>query len=227
MPASKTVLLLGRQCLWILAFALCRSLRLDIQNGEALQDLASRKRNFIVAFWHGGMLLGWFLHRPRGGGRVAALVSRSKDGALLDATLKKWGFSMIRGSSHIGGKEAMLLMEEEIRTGASLCITPDGPTGPRHQMKMGAIRLSQKTNVPLFLAGIGIAQKKLLRSWDQFEIPLPWSHAAVVYSNPIMVPPDLSGEDLELYKKNLEDQLIKLDEEAVRTLGRKNPALSV
>jgi lysophospholipid acyltransferase (LPLAT)-like uncharacterized protein len=223
MPASRTVLYIAEKSLWVIAFALCASLRIQYRNEKGVQHAIAGKKNFIVAFWHGGMLTGWFIHRPRGARRIAALVSRSKDGALLDATLKKWGYEMIRGSSHIGGKEAMQLMEEEIRTGASLCITPDGPTGPRHQMKMGAVRLAQKTGVPLFLAGIGIARKKTLGSWDRFEIPMPWSRAAVVYSDPITVPDQYTGEGLDHFKSECERQLIALNAEAAQIIGILNP----
>ena len=81
----------------------------------------------------------------------------------------------------------MQLMEETIRGGSSLCITPDGPTGPPHEMKMGTVRLAQKTGAPLFLIGIAAAKKKNLRSWDSFAIPMPFSRVCLCCSNRIPV----------------------------------------
>ncbi|MFA6541830.1 MAG: lysophospholipid acyltransferase family protein, partial [Bacteroidota bacterium] len=144
----------------------------------------------------------------------SALVSQSKDGEYLSNLLAGWGFTMIRGSSHIGGKEAMQLMTTAVSEGNGLCITPDGPRGPRHEMKMGAVRVAQKTEVPLVVIGIGVKNKKVLRSWDKFEIPMLFSTVNVLYSAPIIVPGNLSGEALENFKRNVEGQLNDLQQKA-------------
>ncbi len=177
---------------------------------EKFDELRSSGKNYVVAFWHGSMLVGWFLHRPVGGGKISALVSQSSDGEYLSAVLERWGYSMIRGSSHIGGKEAMQLMVEEVEKGHSLAITPDGPRGPRFEMKMGAIRVAQKTGVPLVLAGIALKKKKNLHSWDSFEVPMPFSEVSVAYCDPKHVPGDLDGESLDRFKNAMQQELREL-----------------
>lgn len=197
---------------------LCKTVRITFSNRENMDALRNRKERCIIAFWHGSMLLGWFLHRPQGKEKISSLVSQSKDGTYLSLVLEKWNYILIRGSSHIGGKEAMQLMADAVNNGESIAITPDGPTGPYHIMKMGAVRLAQKTNVPLFLCGIALKKKKQLRSWDMFEIPMPFSKAAVVYSNPIFVPQDLHGEPLDIFLSATEKQFQELGNAAEKIL---------
>jgi lysophospholipid acyltransferase (LPLAT)-like uncharacterized protein len=198
---------LGKEYLWIAASWLCSSLRLRIHNAESFEEHRKGEKPYVVAFWHGSMVVGWFLHRPVHGKKVAALVSRSEDGEILSATLEHWGYTLIRGSSHAGGKEAMQRMTEALSNGNSLCVTPDGPTGPRHQMKMGAVRAAQQSQVPLFLSGIAVGRKKKLHSWDEFEIPLPFSSVDVWYSDPIVVPQDLQGALLDEFLSRSQSQL--------------------
>ena len=210
----------AKKVLWIVAWLLCTTVRVKRSHSSFFEEHCQNNKQSVIAFWHGSMLVGWFLHRPRKGkeGAVAALVSQSEDGEVLSATLARWGYTMIRGSSHAGGKEAMQLMVGAIAGGNSLCITPDGPTGPRHQMKMGAVRAAQRARVPLFLVGIAIERKKMLKSWDRFEIPLPFSKVSVCYSDPLMVPEDLQDEALDLFLTGTQTQFEELNVKAAQVL---------
>jgi lysophospholipid acyltransferase (LPLAT)-like uncharacterized protein len=204
--------------LWRVARLWGRSLKITRVNSGAFDALRTSGKNYVIAFWHGSMFVGWFVHRPAAGKPVSALVSQSRDGEYLSTVLERWGYSMIRGSSHIGGKEAMQLMVDALNSGSSLAITPDGPRGPRHEMKMGAVRAAQRAAVPLICAGIAMEKKRHLRSWDQFEVPAPFSRVVVSYSDPVMVPADFSGESLELFRLKMQDVLKTLTEDAERML---------
>ncbi len=219
---KKLLLIALRTVLWRVVLLWCKSLRMTFVNGEKIGKLRTEKKKYVAAFWHGSMFVGWFLHRPLKGGQTSALVSQSKDGEFLSTILERWKYSMIRGSSHIGGKEAMQLMVDAVNNGSALAITPDGPRGPIREMKMGAIRTAQRTNVPLVLAGIAMKTKKHLRSWDRFEVPMPFSTIAVHYSDPIMVPAELTGEPLDRFKKEMEQLLNQLTLDAERTLAGGN-----
>lgn len=207
-----------RFVLWRVALLWCKTLRITTVNGEHYRVLKRSGKNYVVVFWHGSMFPGWFLHRPSKNEKISALVSQSNDGEFLSIILEQWNYSMIRGSSHIGGKEAMELMVDEVAKGNSLAITPDGPRGPRHEMKMGAIRVAQKTGVPVILAGISVGGKKYLRSWDKFEVPIPFSSVVVNYSGPIEVPKDLKDETLDAFKLEMQNKLNLLTEEAEQQL---------
>lgn len=191
---------------------LLKTVRINIRNNDVIESLNAKKQNFIVAFWHGTMLIGWYLHRRK---NCAALVSKSKDGDVLAHVLTKWEYNVVRGSSHIGGKEALEMMIGLVNDKYSLVITPDGPTGPVHKMKAGAVVAAKKTNVPLLLVGIGFKNKITLKSWDGFEIPKPFSRVEVIYSDAIYIDKELSYEETSTKIEECEKMLVKLRKDAV------------
>jgi lysophospholipid acyltransferase (LPLAT)-like uncharacterized protein len=180
---------LAYRLLALIARMVCLTLRIRRVNAAPVDELRRRRDNCVIAFWHGSMIPGWFFHRPGTHERAAALVSLSKDGAILASVLEQWGFRLIRGSSHIGGKDALHMMVAEVERGSTLCLTPDGPRGPRHVMKAGALLAAQRAGVPLVIAGVAVKKKKVLaRSWDKFEIPMPFSEVCIWYDEPIEIP---------------------------------------
>jgi lysophospholipid acyltransferase (LPLAT)-like uncharacterized protein len=167
---------------------LCRSLKVEIKNKENIEKLRRENKNYIIAFWHGTMLLPWFVHRNE---RNAALISKSKDGDLLAKVLRKWNYQVIRGSSSKGGDVALNIMIDYARNKNSIAITPDGPRGPEKKMKAGAVITSKKSGLPIVLVGAGFKKKRYLKSWDKFQIPKFFSKANIVYSEPVYVNADL------------------------------------
>ncbi len=150
---------------------LARTLRFR-WSGEAIPKRA------VIMFWHGKMLPGWYCVRMR---KPIALVSQSKDGNLLAAVLSFWGYKLARGSTKRGGMEALnnalqAIREHEVNT---LVLTPDGPRGPRHVFKRGAFIAAGELGLPLYMLEIECPSKKILKSWDQFEVPLPFSKVCI------------------------------------------------
>ncbi len=148
----------------------------------------------IVAFWHGEMLPVWFTFRAL---RPVALVSSSKDGTLLSRLLQDWGYSVVLGSSSKGGKEALEQLTMEASTKVVL-ITPDGPRGPLHQAKPGAVIAAHRAQVPLILVRICAQRKRILsRSWDRFQIPLPFSTIDLYVDSPWMISEESTREQID------------------------------
>jgi lysophospholipid acyltransferase (LPLAT)-like uncharacterized protein len=185
----------------VLVGILMRSVRFSVENAAAVDDLLSARTPFVLVFWHGSMLWPWWRFRNC---NTAALVSMSSDGQLLADILSRWGYAVVRGSSSRGSKEAMQAMRDIIRKGHILCVTPDGPRGPRHEMKMGAVRVAQTMSVPLVIASVGYVRCRRLRSWDRFELPLPFTRGYVHFGSPITIDPGLEGEALEEERSRLE-----------------------
>ncbi len=191
--------------------ALCKTLRVSYKNKKVVDDLRKQKQSYVLAFWHGTMLLPWFLHRNDG---FAALTSKSKDGDLLAKQLKHWKYKVVRGSSSKGGDVALGIMVDHAKNGYSIAITPDGPRGPERKFKAGAVITAKKSGVPVVLMGIGIKSKKKLKSWDKFQIPNPFTNVKVIYSDLVYVDSKLSYDDTSKIIDACECKLIALQEEA-------------
>lgn len=198
---------LGNQFLYGTVSVLCKTVKLDIKNAAKTDGLIKDGNNIVFAFWHGTMLIPWFLQRDK---NFSSLVSQSKDGELLANALVKWNYNVERGSSHKGGKEALEMLIEKANNKYSISITPDGPTGPPRVMKAGAVIIAQRSEIPLVLCGVAYKNKYVLeKSWDRFQIPKFFSKINVIYSDPIYIGKELSREEVS---KMIDKCSIKLNE---------------
>jgi lysophospholipid acyltransferase (LPLAT)-like uncharacterized protein len=169
------------------------------------------KENFVAAFWHGKMLIGWKLLSRR---NPAALVSESKDGELLTKVLRHWKYELARGSSSKGGKDALEILVRKAKDGFTIGITPDGPRGPAKKFKAGAVIIAKRSLKPLVLIGIGFQKSVRLKSWDAFEIPKPFSRVYVKCSEPMYYEENLSYEETSEAILKAEEELNKINKEA-------------
>lgn len=190
---------------------LCKSLRIEILSGKVVNDFEKQNQNYVLAFWHGTMLLPWYLHRSK---NFSALTSLSKDGDLLAKQLKHWKYNVIRGSSHKGGDVALGIMIDCAKNNYSIAITPDGPTGPPRKFKAGAVITAKKSQIPLVMVGVGFSKKKILNSWDRFQVPLPFTKAKIIYSEPIWVNTNLDYYETDKIIKSCEKILNQIQEQA-------------
>jgi len=161
----------------------------------------------IITFWHGKMITGWLLAQklfPEK--KMSAVVSHSEDGKILAETLERLGFSLIRGSSSKGGDEVKRAIQQTLEKGDNLALTPDGPRGPANQYKFGMVRLASERRYPLVFAEIHHTRAWKLKSWDQFEIPKPFSKTTVTL-HLIDLPEFKNEEELQSYTKQLSIKL--------------------
>lgn len=172
-----------------------KTIKLNVHNRP------DESKNFIFIFWHSKMLTGWYLFRGKG---YAALVSKSKDGEILSNILTKWKYKTIRGSSSKGGREALLELKEKLNNNNSSVLTPDGPRGPSNEIKNGALILSFETGVPIIPVKM-VNRKKIIlkKSWDKFEIPLPFSRCDVYFGNEHTYNKYLNDDELKNFKYKL------------------------
>jgi hypothetical protein len=170
----------------------CASVRALWRNGEAV----------IFACWHDQLLL-----LPMGyagsGGQI--LISRSRDGELIARTVQHLGHHAVRGSSSRGGSAAFKQLLRLAKQPYDLCITPDGPRGPRHQIKDGVVqlaRLSGRAVVPMALVS---SRGHRFKSWDKFLLPYPFSRLVYSYGEPLYCERD---EDPAQFKHKLQQAMI-------------------
>ncbi len=208
---QDTLRFIGNYFLLSAVNVLCKTLRITLTNKKVIDDLEKDGNNYVLAFWHGTMLLPWYINRKK---NFAALISKSKDGELLAKILKHWKYEVVRGSSSTGGNVALGIMVDYARNKSSIAITPDGPRGPIHKMKAGAIITAKKSGLPLVLVGIGIHRKRILKSWDKFEIPSLFTKANVIFSDPIFIDKNLSYDETSKIIVSCEVKLNELQKKA-------------
>jgi lysophospholipid acyltransferase (LPLAT)-like uncharacterized protein len=181
------------------------SLRCKWRDRSGLEDARTRQP-VVFCLWHNRLAISMIVRRrhPR---KLAAMVSASRDGALLAAMLKAFGVEQVRGSSSRRGPQALLEMTSRAESGYDLAVTPDGPRGPRYVVQNGVISLAQVTGLPIIPVTCNTRRKICLKSWDGFQIPLPFSRCELVLNEPILVPRDAGEARREELRLELEGSL--------------------
>lgn len=183
---------------------LCKTLNIKEINKTVVDELVKNDQNAVFAFWHGTMIYPWYLLSALS---PSTIISKSKDGHILTNVLTRWGYKVLRGSSSSNGKETLDKLVSEAANKNNIAITPDGPRGPEKKMKAGAVIIAKKAKIPLVFIGVGYARKKILKSWDKFEIPFFFSKVFVTYSDPIFINENLSYHETDEKIKLLENEL--------------------
>ncbi len=181
------------------------SLRCHWRDHSGLSDTPGNSP-VIFCLWHNRLAISMIVHRryPR---KLAALVSASKDGALLAAVLGRFGVAQIRGSTSRRGPQALLELTNHAKRGYDLAVTPDGPRGPRYVVQHGVISLAQVTGLPIIPVTCNTRRKFCLGTWDRFQIPFPFSRCELTLNQPILVPRDADQAGREDRRSQLQSRL--------------------
>lgn len=172
----------------------------------------------IYSCWHNRLALCLPAYsryaRPRNNTRgLAAMVSASRDGAFLSAVLEALGVQPVRGSSSRRGSQALLEMTRWAERGYDLAITPDGPRGPRYQVQPGIISLAQLTGLPILPFSYRLNWKILIRSWDRFQVPVPFARCELRTAPTIRIPREADEAERERLRQQLEQAMRSITED--------------
>ena len=143
---------------------------------------------------------------------VAAMVSRSGDGAMIVPTLRRFGIRVVRGSGgkqSKGGARATIELVRHVRRGGVGFLAVDGPGGPRGSVHHGVSMLAQKTGRPAFAVVVVPRRRWILsRTWDRLQIPRPFTRIDVRFSRPLRFG---DGDTLESFADTVAAELRRLE----------------
>lgn len=195
----------------VLAAILIRTIRASMRvryvYPDSVRQLLERKAQFVLTFWHGQLLMMVYARYNK---PIMMMSSRHRDGELIVRTMRWFGAVAARGSKTRGGIPALRTMIRAARDGFTLAMTPDGPRGPRHIASMGVVQIAQATALPIVPVAFVVERKKVLRSWDRFEIPHLFTRGIFAYGEPISVRRELSSDEAEQSRLEIENALNEL-----------------
>lgn len=191
------------------------TLRLRLEDPERHLATAQKQGPVILLFWHNRLALALpayrqLFMRPHPARRGAALISASQDGALLARVVNHHGVEAVRGSSSRRGAQAMRELVGYARRGYDLAITPDGPRGPKYEIQEGALMLAQLTGLPILPMSARISSKKVFRSWDAFQLPLPFARCDIRVAEAIHVPRHLEPDARKRLRLQVQESLMAI-----------------
>jgi hypothetical protein len=148
----------------------------------------------IYATWHEMLWHGIGAVRDEG---VCVLVSTHRDGEAIARVVERQGFNLARGSSTRGGAQGM---RELLRAGrdpdVDLCVTVDGPRGPRRELKDGVLFTAAMTGRPIVPLAVAVDRAWRLGTWDRLIIGKPFTRVAVAFGDEVHIPRGVDRDTL-------------------------------
>ena len=162
-----------------------KSLRWQVVGWEHWKGVRKRGESIIHTFWHRCIFPAVWFWRQRG---LVVMTSQNFDGEYTTRIIRLHGNEAARGSTSRGAVKVMVELIRRLRLNSDVVVTVDGPRGPRFVAKPGPILLAKKTGQPII--GFHISPEKhytFRKSWDQFQVPWPFSRIVVLLTPPIYV----------------------------------------
>lgn len=192
------------------------TVRFECEGTRYFEEHRRAGRPVLFVFWHDQLLPLVHVHRHEG---VRVLVSEHADGEYIARVLERQGFETARGSSTRGGRRGLRQLLRAAKGGRDVAITPDGPRGPRHRFKEGAVAAARLLGVPIVPVVAAARSGWRLDSWDRFLIPRPFSRVRVLYGPARTVPRDADREARRTTARELERELDELTARAAREVS--------
>jgi lysophospholipid acyltransferase (LPLAT)-like uncharacterized protein len=181
---------------------------------------ASPTGTCIFAHWHQSLLavLAPHHHVP-----AATLASHSRDGEIISRYLEDIGLTPIRGSSSRGGAAGARELIRHLLDGYSIVLNVDGPRGPFKEAKGSVPEIALRHGIPVIpLACRATRELSLKASWDRFRIPLPLSHLAVVYGEPLWFAGGDSAEERLARRRRMAQAIHQAECRATELVGKRD-----
>jgi lysophospholipid acyltransferase (LPLAT)-like uncharacterized protein len=191
--------------------------RWAVEGKDRPRRLREDGRAFILAFWHGQLLMipmAWRRLAP-----MHMLISSHRDGRIIAEAVTFFGVQSIPGSTRRGGSAALRRMLKRLEAGECVGITPDGPRGPAMTASSGVITLARLAGAPIIPIVCATSRRRVLNSWDRFNLVLPFGRGVFIWGEPIEIAPDLDASGIERARILLENRMKEMAQEADRRVG--------
>jgi lysophospholipid acyltransferase (LPLAT)-like uncharacterized protein len=205
-------IVLSRFAFWLVRF-LGSTWRIQVLGYEAIAQLEGGR---IMCGWHGRSMIASVYFRNQG---FWVIISKSKDGDIQTHVFENLGFNVIRGSTGRGGERALIESIRELRKGAVMAITPDGPRGPNKVVQGGIMLMAKKAGAWLVPCGVSARPRFLAKSWDRYMVPAPFARCVMIFGTPMRVPEDATDEHIEEIRLQFQTEIARLEDEAERLMG--------
>jgi hypothetical protein len=198
--------------------------RWEIKNAAVPERFWRDGKPFIIAFWHGRLLILPAMWPTTA--KISMLISMHRDGELIANAIGYFGHGTVRGSAakpgstkDRGGVAALRGMLKALKANEYVGITPDGPRGPRMRASEGIVTVARMSGVPIIPCSYGARVRKVLGSWDRFVIPLPFTRGVIVWGEPIYIAREADAAALETARMTVEAGLNAVTRAADEAMG--------
>lgn len=175
---------------------------------EGLNKLvaAQKKGPCILMLWHNRLLIiGYVLSKFTPNFSYSAFISKSRDGEILAQFVNSYRKGHTIRVSHNARDRALRALILELKTKNNIVImTPDGPRGPKYELKPGIVKAAAESSAAAIPCTWSVDRFWQLNSWDHLIIPKPFSTICVDFGTPLKVEENQINS-LSLFQQGLEE----------------------
>lgn len=173
----------------------------------------------ILMLWHNRLsIVSEVLYKLDPITVFVAFISKSRDGDPLSKLANSYKTGKAIRVAHNQRHQALKCVIDRLKsTDEVVIITPDGPRGPRYEVKPGIVvaALESKASItPFSWSSTAFWQ---LGSWDKLMFPKPFSKLIVTFGEPIQ----LQDRAVEENQEHLKNVLIEIETTVNRSLFSK------
>jgi lysophospholipid acyltransferase (LPLAT)-like uncharacterized protein len=198
-------------------------LRVKVVGEEAAHKQFSKYGRVIAAVFHQRFLPALAYVTKFRNFKPIVMISQSSDGELIASLASRLGLVPVRGSSTRGGRDALMAILRALKKNPGVIHIVDGPTGPKGVVKPGLMAMAQVTGAPIFPVIISAEKAWVMKSWDRFLVPKPFSKVTIRWGDPFPVPRGTRPEQLEELRKQVESLMLEAHAEADLKSGWRRP----
>jgi 3-deoxy-D-manno-octulosonic-acid transferase len=165
----------------------------------------------IIGMWHGQFLLLPIIkpsYIP-----TDVMLARHRDAATMAEALGRFDMRLIRGAGAAsrakdrGGSHAFMAAVQALREGRTVAMTADVPGGEARRAGLGIVMVARQSGRPIVPVAIATTRYVALNTWSRMTINLPYSGLGFAVGPLVNVPRDAPTDDLDQYRKAVEDSL--------------------
>lgn len=202
--------------------ALFRTLRLEfhLSRPQTSPYQPADSQHFVYSVWHDSMIVPVFAGRQPA---TVALVGPHHDGSYVSNVLKSVGIPAVRGSSSHGGAKAVRQLLADTQN-CHIVMTPDGPRGPRREIKAGLAFVAAKTGKAVVPTAFSCSRSWSIQgSWTDLMIPSPFAKVYILTGQPIAIPADADRNTLAEFTSQIQTAMDELNAQAETLAGKTQP----
>lgn len=180
---------------------------------EKLTTPLREGRSVICPIWH-QRLSCYF--KVMGGYNALMMIGRDPKFDIFARFCEKLGMEVIRGGTGQGGKEALEMIEIKCRERPRVVgFAVDGPYGPFHKARPGAVLLSSRLKAPIVPVSWAATKNiQFKKQWDRKIVPLTGAKALFLYGTPMPPPNSLERESISKLVDELTLRLLLTEQKA-------------
>lgn len=184
--------------------ALGATWRLRTEHMDVMDAMLARRDPVIIVSWHEHYLMLLSILRGR---HACVFTSASPQGDMIAKICTMYDMIPVQIPDR-GGEVSYGIMKGALAEHPAAAMAVDGPLGPFHQVKSGAIKLASELGFTLQPVGAAAGWSMVAsHRWDRLITPLPFSRCSAVFEEPMRVSAGVSETAISDWETALRNRL--------------------